>query len=83
METCGRSRKNRRSRDILSALEGRMINIEESMGGVKDTLKVLEGCTDKLDSMRIQFRDYVAKALSFSPDAMRETLNAAMDNQTE
>ncbi|MBA0777319.1 hypothetical protein Gotri_005358 [Gossypium trilobum] len=59
MESRVRSRKNSRSRDMLSALEGRVINLEESMGGVKGTLEVVEGCTDKLNSMREQHKDFV------------------------
>ncbi|MBA0560852.1 hypothetical protein Golob_017728 [Gossypium lobatum] len=57
METCGSSKKNIRSKDMLSTLEGRVTNLEESMDGVKETLKVVEGCTDELDPMRMQLRD--------------------------
>ncbi|KAH1038805.1 hypothetical protein J1N35_040548 [Gossypium stocksii] len=52
--------------DILSALEGRVINLEESMGGVKETLKVVEEYDDKLDSMRVQLKDNMAETLNSS-----------------
>lgn len=52
MKTCGRSRRNNRSRDMLSALEGQVINLEEFMVGVKETLKVVKGCTNELNSMK-------------------------------
>ncbi|KAK5819633.1 hypothetical protein PVK06_024650 [Gossypium arboreum] len=68
---------------MLSNLEGWVTNLEKSMGGVKETLEVIEGCTDELDSMREQLKDYVVKAISSNQDAMRETLNVAMDDQTE
>ncbi|MBA0754245.1 hypothetical protein Gogos_020159 [Gossypium gossypioides] len=50
------------------------------MVGVKETLKVIEGCTKELDSIKVQLRDYVAEALSSNWEAMRKTLNAAMDD---
>ncbi|MBA0833605.1 hypothetical protein Goarm_006036, partial [Gossypium armourianum] len=43
METRGRFRKNNKSRNMLSALEGWVTNLEESMNGVKETLK--NGCS--------------------------------------
>lgn len=79
METCGKTRKNSKSMDMLSALEGQVTNLEEFMGGVKETLEVVEGCIDELDSMREQLRDYVIKTLISNWVVMRETLNVAMD----
>ncbi|MBA0736840.1 hypothetical protein Gogos_010330 [Gossypium gossypioides] len=83
METCGRFRKNNISIDMLSGLEGRVTNLEESMGGVKETLEVIEGHIDELDSMRVQLRDYVVEALSSNWDVMREILSTVMDDQAE
>ncbi|MBA0683542.1 hypothetical protein Goari_025191 [Gossypium aridum] len=63
METRARKgRKRSRSRNIVLNLEGNVINLNESMGGVKD---------------------YMAKAFNSNWDAMRETLNATMDDQIE
>ncbi|KAH1128662.1 hypothetical protein J1N35_000040 [Gossypium stocksii] len=56
MKIHGNARKNSRSRDMLSTLEGWVTNIKESIGGVKETLKVIEGCTNELDSLKEQLR---------------------------
>ncbi|MBA0763364.1 hypothetical protein Gotri_012810 [Gossypium trilobum] len=69
--------------DMLSGLEGRVTNLEESMGGVKETLEVVEGHIDELDSMRVQLKDYVVEDLSSNWDVMREILNTIMDDQAE
>lgn len=55
---------------MLSTLQGRVTNLKESIGGVKETLKVVEGCTNDLDLMREQLKDYVAEALSSNRDVM-------------
>lgn len=47
---------------------------------MKETLKVVGGHTDELNSMKVQHKDYVPKALSSSRDAMRETPNGSMDD---
>lgn len=78
METHGRSRKNSRSRDMMSILEGRVTNLKESMGGVKETLKIVEGCTNELDSMRVQPKYCIVEALNANRDVLKEALNAAM-----
>ncbi|MBA0852173.1 hypothetical protein Goshw_002025 [Gossypium schwendimanii] len=83
METRGRFRTKNISMDMLSGLEGRVTNLEESMGGVKETLEVVEGYIDELDSMRVQLRDYVVEALSSDWDVMREILNTVIDDQAE
>ncbi|MFQ6661616.1 hypothetical protein Gotur_029720 [Gossypium turneri] len=41
--------KASRSRDMLSTLENRMFNLEESMGDMRETLEEVEGRTDELD----------------------------------
>ncbi|MBA0836682.1 hypothetical protein Goarm_008877, partial [Gossypium armourianum] len=67
-ETCGRSRKDSRSRDMLSALEGQMTSIEKFMDGMKEIFKIVEGCTIELDSGAI-----VGKGM------LRATLKCKMD----
>ncbi|KAH1108134.1 hypothetical protein J1N35_011902 [Gossypium stocksii] len=50
----GKVRKASRSRDMLLTLENRVVNLEESMGDMRETLKVevmqgmLSSTTDKL-----------------------------------
>ncbi|KAH1123452.1 hypothetical protein J1N35_006612 [Gossypium stocksii] len=53
------------------------------MGDVKETIKVVKGHIDKLESMRKQLRNYVMETLNFNRDTMRETLNGAMNDQIE
>lgn len=52
VETHGMDKKNSRSRDMMSTLKSQVVNLKESMGGVKETLEVVEGCNDELDSMK-------------------------------
>ncbi|KAH1038738.1 hypothetical protein J1N35_040481 [Gossypium stocksii] len=80
METCGKTRKNSRSRDMLLALEGQVTNLEESISGVKETLVVVKGCTDELNSMREKLEDYVMETLNSNRYAMQETINVTVDN---
>ncbi|KAH1083337.1 hypothetical protein J1N35_023098 [Gossypium stocksii] len=62
METAvGRGRKNSRSRDILSALESRVVPLEECMGEMKETLEAIEV--------------YMAKAFSSNMDTLQALLN--------
>ncbi|MBA0731712.1 hypothetical protein Golax_020350, partial [Gossypium laxum] len=80
METRERSRKNSRSRDIVSNLDGQVDHLEKYMVGVKETLEVIEGRPNKLDSIKVQLMDYVVGALRSNWEAMRKTLNATMDD---
>ncbi|KAH1106973.1 hypothetical protein J1N35_010741 [Gossypium stocksii] len=64
METRGRSRKASRLRDMLSTLEGQVVNLEESIGDTRETLKEVEGRIDELDSMNEQLRDFVLESLN-------------------
>lgn len=54
METRGRASKKSRSRDIVSTLGSRVINLEESKGYMKETLEMIEGRTYELYSMKEQ-----------------------------
>ncbi|KAH1066085.1 hypothetical protein J1N35_031072 [Gossypium stocksii] len=40
-ETCGKSRKDSRLRDMLSALEGRMTNLDKFMDRMKEIFEIL------------------------------------------
>ncbi|MBA0786283.1 hypothetical protein Gotri_027587 [Gossypium trilobum] len=60
METRGMARKASPSRNLLSALEGRVVILEESMGDVNEMIdKVDDRITDGLQSMKEQLREYV------------------------
>ena len=74
METRGRPRKASRSREMLTALENRVVNLEESVGNVKETLELVEGRTDGFDSMEEQLRDFVLDSLGANRDKITELL---------
>ncbi|KAK5802546.1 hypothetical protein PVK06_030148 [Gossypium arboreum] len=60
METRGRARKASRSRDILSALEDRVVTFEESVGDVKERVDDIDDkVNDGLQSMQEQLKEYV------------------------
>ncbi|KAK5845384.1 hypothetical protein PVK06_001560 [Gossypium arboreum] len=68
---------------MLLVLENQIVNLEISIGGVKETFKVVEGRIEELDLMRVQLRDYVVEAFNANWDVMKEALNASIDDQTE
>ncbi|KAK8314289.1 hypothetical protein V6Z12_D01G162200 [Gossypium hirsutum] len=76
METRGRARKSSRSREMLTALENRVVNLEESVGNMKETLEIVEGRTDGFDSMEEQVRDFVLDSL----DANREKITELLES---
>ncbi|KAH1030915.1 hypothetical protein J1N35_043089 [Gossypium stocksii] len=67
---------------MLLTLENRVINLEESVEDVKDTLKVVEGRIDELDSMREQLKEFVMESLSYNVKAMQGMLNSTADKLT-
>ncbi|KAH1129927.1 hypothetical protein J1N35_001305 [Gossypium stocksii] len=65
-ETRGRGRKTSRSREVLSALEIQVVNLEESMSGVKETFEVVEGYDQikknhALEAMVMTLKEQIAK----------------------
>ncbi|KAH1121625.1 hypothetical protein J1N35_004785 [Gossypium stocksii] len=64
---------------MLLALERRVINLEESMGDMRDTIKVVEGHTDKLDSMKEKLREFVLESLYSNVEAMQRMFYSTMD----
>ncbi|MBA0826041.1 hypothetical protein Goarm_010934 [Gossypium armourianum] len=70
INTRERVRKATRSRDMMSTLESRVVNLEEFVGYVRETLEVVEGRTDELDSMREQLREFVMESLGSNVEAI-------------
>lgn len=74
VETRGRARKASRSRDILSALEDRVVTLESSMGDIKERVEdVDDRLHDGLQSMQEQLKEYVTdnmKQLTGRDDAI-------------
>ncbi|MBA0789184.1 hypothetical protein Gotri_027591 [Gossypium trilobum] len=83
METRGRARKASRSRDMLTALENRMVNLEESVGNMKEALELVEGCTDGFDSMEEQLRDFILDSLDANTEKMNELVESTAKKLAE
>ncbi|MBA0630105.1 hypothetical protein Godav_002234 [Gossypium davidsonii] len=75
IQTCGRARKASRSRDMLTALENRVGNLEESVGNMKKTLELVQGRTDGFDSMEEQLREFVLDSLGANAKKINELVN--------
>ncbi|KAH1121838.1 hypothetical protein J1N35_004998 [Gossypium stocksii] len=67
-----KAKKNNKSRDMLLVLENQILNLEVSIGGVKETFDVVEG--------RTMSRNYMEEAFSANQDVMKEALNASIDD---
>ncbi|MBA0635395.1 hypothetical protein Godav_021992 [Gossypium davidsonii] len=83
METHGRAKKASRSREMLTALENRVVNLEESVGNMKETFELVEGCTDGFDSMEEQFRDFVLDSLDANGEKVKELLESTAKKLAE
>ncbi|KAK8292025.1 hypothetical protein V6Z12_D06G095200 [Gossypium hirsutum] len=83
METCERARKVSRSRDMLTALGNRVVNLEESVGNMKETLELVEGCTDRFDSMEEKLRDFVLDSLDANAEKMNELVKSTTKKLAE
>ncbi|MBA0596538.1 hypothetical protein Gorai_013354, partial [Gossypium raimondii] len=81
-ETLSGGRIASRSRDILSALEDQVANLEGSMGYVKETLEVVEGHTAELDLMEEKFREFLVESLNSKLEAMQGVFSFIVDRLT-
>ncbi|KAH1073550.1 hypothetical protein J1N35_025878 [Gossypium stocksii] len=68
---------------MLLALEGQVVNLEESVGGMREKLKVVEGCTNELDSIKKQPRDLVLESLDSNVEKMQRLLNSTTGKLTK
>ncbi|MBA0628055.1 hypothetical protein Godav_022838 [Gossypium davidsonii] len=64
METREMTRKTSRSRDMLLALEERVVNLKDSLGDVKETLKEVKRRIVELDLKEEQLKEVVLESLS-------------------
>ncbi|MFQ6664452.1 hypothetical protein Gotur_031559 [Gossypium turneri] len=83
IETRGRARKGSCSRDMLTALENRVVILEESIENMKETLELVEGHTDGLDSMKEQLRDFVLDSQDANGEKMKELLESTTEKLAE
>ncbi|MBA0635396.1 hypothetical protein Godav_021992 [Gossypium davidsonii] len=68
---------------MLTALENRVVNLEESVGNMKETFELVEGCTDGFDSMEEQFRDFVLDSLDANGEKVKELLESTAKKLAE
>ncbi|MBA0608049.1 hypothetical protein Godav_020298 [Gossypium davidsonii] len=78
METRGRARKVSHSRYMLSALENQVSNLNESVGEMKETFKLVEGRTNGFDSMEEQLREFVLDSLDANVEKMNGLVNSTV-----
>ncbi|KAK5819279.1 hypothetical protein PVK06_024256 [Gossypium arboreum] len=71
LETCGRARKASRSRDMLSALEGRVVKLEDFIGDLKESLEIVEGHIVELDLGTDELKEHVLVALNANVEEMQ------------
>ncbi|KAH1121345.1 hypothetical protein J1N35_004505 [Gossypium stocksii] len=83
MQTHGRARKVSRSRDMLSALDGRVAKLVGPIGNVKETLKEVNRRTRELELRHDQLKDQMAEALSENMDMMQGVLNTVVGELIE
>ncbi|MBA0580452.1 hypothetical protein Gorai_022668 [Gossypium raimondii] len=83
MKTSGRAKKASRSKDMLSALDGRVAKLEGPIGDVKETLKEVDGRTRELELRDNQLKDQMVEALSENMDVMQGVLNIAIGELIE
>ncbi|MBA0638458.1 hypothetical protein Godav_022063 [Gossypium davidsonii] len=83
IETRRRARNVSRSRDMLIALENQVVNLEESVGNMKEMLELVEGRTDGFDSMQEQLRDFVLDSLDANAEKVNELVESTTKKLTE
>ncbi|KAK5771607.1 hypothetical protein PVK06_047832 [Gossypium arboreum] len=68
---------------MLSLLEDRVVNLEESVGNIKKTLELVEGCTDGFDSMDEQLRHFVLDSLGANAENLNELVSSTKEKLAE
>ncbi|MBA0628592.1 hypothetical protein Godav_023296 [Gossypium davidsonii] len=61
---------------MLTTFENRVVNLEDSVGNMKEMLELVEGRTDGFDSIEEQLRDFVLHSLSVNAEKMNELVNS-------
>ncbi|KAH1098523.1 hypothetical protein J1N35_015444 [Gossypium stocksii] len=68
---------------MLSALENREGNLEESLGDMKVTLELIEGCTYGFDLMEEKIREFVLDSLGANAENMNGLVHSTVKNLAE
>ncbi|MBA0794348.1 hypothetical protein Gohar_018685 [Gossypium harknessii] len=83
MQTRGMAKKVSRSRDILIALENQVVNLEKSVGNMKEALDLVEGRTDGFDSLEEQLRDFMLDSFGANAEKMNELVDSTVKKLAE
>ncbi|KAK5824547.1 hypothetical protein PVK06_019325 [Gossypium arboreum] len=77
MKTSGKARKASRSRDLLSALEGRVVTLEKSMEDIKERIDdVDDRIIDGLQRLKEQLKEFVWDTIGSSENKLAGKDNA-------
>ncbi|MBA0632140.1 hypothetical protein Godav_000938 [Gossypium davidsonii] len=68
---------------MLTALENRVVNLEKSVGNMKETFELVEGRTDGFDSLEEQLRDFVLDSLDANAEKMNELVKSTTKKLAE
>ncbi|MBA0683479.1 hypothetical protein Goari_025134 [Gossypium aridum] len=79
----GGDKKTSSSKDMLSALKGRVTKLEGSIGDVNETLKKVDGHITDLELWQDQLKEQVVKAFNVNVDTIKRVLNAVVGKLTE
>ncbi|KAH1046254.1 hypothetical protein J1N35_037038 [Gossypium stocksii] len=75
METYGRGKKVNNSKDMLSALQDKVVKLEGFMGNVKETLEKVDRHTTKLESRQDQLKEQVVDAFNANANSTQGVFN--------
>ncbi|MBA0856846.1 hypothetical protein Goshw_003863 [Gossypium schwendimanii] len=79
----GEDKKTSSSKDMLSALKGRVTKLEGSIGDVNETLKKVDGHITDLELWQDQLKEQVVKAFNANVDTIKRVLNVVVGKLTE
>ncbi|MBA0614615.1 hypothetical protein Godav_014885, partial [Gossypium davidsonii] len=68
---------------MLTALENRVVNLEESVGNMKETFDLVKGRTYGFDSMEEQLRDFVLDYFGANAKKMNELVDSTTKKMPE
>ncbi|MBA0632735.1 hypothetical protein Godav_001418 [Gossypium davidsonii] len=68
---------------MLTALENRVGNLKESVGEMNETLELVEGRTDRFDSMEEQLSEFMLDSLGVNTEKMNGLVNSTVKKLVE
>ncbi|MBA0707301.1 hypothetical protein Golax_019352 [Gossypium laxum] len=79
-KTCVRAKKGSSSKDTLLTMDGRVAKLEESIGDVKKSLKVIESSIIELNFKRDELKEHVQDALNANVKQMQGIQSVKVGN---